>query len=664
MNALMPVTQRKMPEQDANRILLHATRFQRAAEAQRKWAEPAKKAVDYYEGRQWSAADLAKLAAEKRPALTLNKIRPIVNLVLGYQINNRSDIKFMPGYDGTGMAEIASALTHVEKEIAERNLLPFVGSEVFMDGVVAGRGFYDSRMDFSQNKLGEVKVRAQDPFSTYPDPDGLDYDLNTGAFVCTSRMVSPEEVGLFYGKSLATMVGPFMQAGGVTSGLPSGYVYAADEITPVRSFAQNSDKEFLASHYADYFHDWIDAARKSVRLVDMQHYVLTRRWFFVDLETGDQRPVPDSWTPDQVKKTLAWARAQGEPLVVQEQLVRRVRWTHLIGDVIAFDDWSPYDTFTITGFFPYFRRGTSQGLVEHLTDAQDEVNKRRSARLNLLGRASAAGWQYEKGSLDAQQKRNLERFGSTPGINIEWDSKNGSLSSPKPISIEPAQAGVVAAEKDAAQDLKEIAGVNDAAMGQVDQSIMSGRAIQARQRQALVGLEGFISNFHRSTQMLGKKHLELIQQHYTERRIIRVTGAGNTPVQVAINERTAGGIVNDVTLGSYAVAVTETPISKTFLEAQFQELMEMKQMGMPIPDDFLIDASSVERKEEMKMAVNAARQQQAAAAVAAPPAAPGKAAGPGPGGSRLGRDGGSLPAGPEPGAPPAGPSITSASPAL
>jgi hypothetical protein len=31
-------------------------------------------------------------------------------------------------------------------------------------------------------------------------------------------------------------------------------------------------------------------------------------------------------------------------------------------------------------------------------------------------------------SHDAQQKANLERYGSTPGLQVEWDSRDGKLS--------------------------------------------------------------------------------------------------------------------------------------------------------------------------------------------------------------------------------------------
>jgi hypothetical protein len=639
--------QRAIPQQDANRILLHAGRFRRASDAQRPWAETAKKCTDYLEGRQWSAADLAKLASEKRPALVINKIRPLINLVLGYFINNRTDCTFMPGFDGTGTTEIAQALTHIERQTSEMSEMSFVDAEVFLDGITTGRGFYDSRLSFKKNMLGTVTARGQDQFSTYLDPDAQEYDLNTGNFVMTSRWVSPEEVEWAYGKTICEMIGGFMQAGGVRSGMPLSLSGSSDEISPVRRFGMEED-DSQGWAYADYFHDFIDAARKSLRLLDIQHYVRTRRWFFVDLETGDRRPVPDHWTKTQIERSLAWASERGAPMVVKEDMTRRLRWTHMIGDVIAYDAWAPYDTFTLTMFAPYFRRGFTQGMVEPLLDSQDEINKRRSARLNIVGRSANGGWIYAKGALTEEQKRNLERHGSTPGVQVEWDSKDGKL--PPPSVIQPSTTPVAMAqlEQEADDAVKEIAGINDAALGMIDQAVVSGAALERRQRQTIIGLESYIANFRRTKALVGVKHLELYQQHYTEQRIVRYTGPGRTPIQQIINQRTAAGIVNDISIGTYAIDITDTPLSKTFLEAQFEELLNLKQMGMPIPDDFLIDASSVPRKEELKMALSQARQMAAAQGMPAE-----DAGGAGPGGSRVGPDGGSMPSGGEPGAPPA-----------
>jgi len=50
------------------------------------------KGFAFYVGDQWDAGDLQKLALEKRPALTINLILPIINLLAVIQRQGRQDI--------------------------------------------------------------------------------------------------------------------------------------------------------------------------------------------------------------------------------------------------------------------------------------------------------------------------------------------------------------------------------------------------------------------------------------------------------------------------------------------------------------------------------------------------------------------------------------------
>lgn len=642
-------TNRPLPRQDSAAIMLHRDRYERAAAALREWSEVAKRCVDYFEGKQWAAEDLRLLESQKRPALTINKIKPLVQLVLGYHLNNRTDIRYLPGNDSVGNAEVARVLTHLSKSISELNQLPYLSGEVFLDGVLTGRGYYDVRIDQEHNLLGDVRIKALDPFTVYPDPDGDQYDLNTCNDIRISRFVSIEEIEFFYGRQAANLVQPLM--GGSYAAFPTSIYDGLEEITPWRRFGGDGDPDSKWTTYGQTWFDWVDTARKTVRMLEIQHYVLTRRWFFVDLNTGDKKAIPDNWGRNRVNSTLSWAAEKGHPLVAQKLPTRRLRNTHMVGDVIVYDDWSPYDTMTIVPFFPYFRRGKTRGMVEDLIGPQDEVNKRRSARMNIIGRSSNGGWMYPKGSLDAQQIENLRLHGSTPGVQIEYDSKEGTLNKPEQIMPATSPIAQTQLEDDSEADLKEIAGINDSALGMIDK-VQSGRAIEARQRQTIVGLEGFIQNYSRTMELVGRKQIELIQQWYTEERIIRVIGVNGTPESIIINQKTAEGTLYNVTVGKYSVAIDESPLAKSFLEGQFEELMRMKgELMMPIPDEFIIDASSIGRKEELKNMMMIARAQEAAMAAAG--VQPPSASGPGPGGSKVGPDGGSLPGGTtEPGAPP------------
>lgn len=642
---MFDMSSRPLPRQDVELIMLLASRFERAQSGMSDWAKIATQSVDFYEGRQWTAEDLKKLRDEKRPALTINKIRPLVNLAMGYHLNNQTHDRYLPGHDGTGIAETAAALSAVSQQIDEKNEMQFIDAEVMLDGLLTGRGFYDVRLDFSKNALGDVVARAQDPFSTYLDPDGNQYDVNTGTYAGTSRWVSVEEVRQCYGEEAESYVRPLV--GGISANVMPGGIYNDGvEITPWRNFGGDQYERGLWGAFTDQVFSWVDTYRKTVRLLDMQHYQQTYRWFFVDMETGDQKPIPDSWDSRRIERVMMWAQQENVPLVIQRKSVRRLRWTHMVGDIVVFDEWSPYNSMTLIPYFPYFRRGMTQGMVEPLIDSNREINVRRSARQNIVGRSSNSGWKIPEGSLTPEMEENLERNGGRPGFVLKYRTvgPNGTtLAEPTQITPQQTPISIAELEKESASDIQEIAGINKAALGQVEQSNVSGRAIKARQQQTVIGLEGFMANYRRSKRMLGLKKLELVQSFYTEQRVIRVTGKGRSPAQVVINQKTAAGIINDVTLGDYSVKVDETSLSESFLEGQFNELMTMKAAGMPIPDEFLVEASSIGRKEELLAMLQAEREAMAAAGVPAGDAPGAKPTGTGPGGSAVGPDGGSMP---------------------
>lgn len=643
LNGTIDPLRRKLPSQNYELILMHAERYRRSSVADSIWREKAKQCVEFYEGKQWKDSDLKELEKQKRPALNINKIRPLVNLVQGYQLNNASVVTYKPSNDGSGTAETANAVSHVSKSINEQELLSFTDTEVYMDGLLTGRGFWDVRMDFARNMYGHVQAKAADNFSVYLDPDGMEYDINSGSYCGTTKWISSDEVEFFYGRQAYDLIAP-LAAGMSFSAMPTAGYDGMEEISPWRSFGGDVDRQNIWRMASEQFYDWVDPYRKSVRMLDMQHYVRAWRWFFVDLDTGDQSPIPDHYGPDEVQRALSFCRDQlKQQLIVQRKATRRLRWTHMVGDIIVYDEWSPYDTFTLVPYFPYFRRGKTQGMVENLVDIQTEINTRRSARMNITSRQSNGGWMIHKGTMTPQDEARLDTEGSRPGFKLKYDLKNNTLPPPKQLELGMQPLAHAALEKEADTDIMEIAGINQAALGQVDQAAVSGRNILARQQQTVIGLEGFTSNFHRSKRLFGIKQLALIQRFYTTERIVRVLGRNQgNPVEMIVNQVTAEGIKNNLSLGSYAVSVDEESLLASFLDGQFQELIRMKELGMPIPDDWLVDASSIGRKEELRIALAQARQQQAAMGVPPEDA---------PAGGAKDSDGGSLSKGPEPGAP-------------
>lgn len=604
---------------NADVVLMMAERFQYAQDGMSSWATRAKQCVEFFEGKQWSEGALKKLEREDRPALTFNKIAPLVRLVLGYHRNNRMDQKYLPAYDNSGSQTVAEAITRIVKQSNTENDKEYVDAEVFFDGIVTGRGYYDYRLDFERNDLGEIKIKAKDPFAIYPDPEADQYDLNEGNYVFEGRWVNLDEIEFTYGKAAAQFIWGFVHRGGYAGGLPFSLAEFTEEVTPWRRFGGES---MGGPSIQSYMANCYDPARKNIRLVDCQHYVRTWQRCIVDLETGRREPVPDSWNNERLQKLMAWceeqyrAKGKANPQRLVSRPMRRVRWTTMVGDLVVYDNWSPYETFTLVPFFPYFRRGQTRGMVEDLVDPQVEINKRRSARVDIVTRTAHAGWMYHKDGLREEEKQKLEEFGAMPGINIEWQGEAGL----KPSRIEPGVPPMAfeRLEEQATGDLKEISGINDSALGQLDR-VQSGRALEARQRQSVLAIQPYMDNNKRTNKMCGRKHLEMVQNHMTEERVFRILTDNGQVTLETINQLKAGGqILNDVTVGNYTVSVDETPLSATYLSAQFDEMITMVDKGLlpaVVIQDIAVDISSLPRKDEVKQRIQSI---QAAAGLQVP----------------------------------------------
>lgn len=103
--------------------------------------------------------------------------------------------------------------------------------------------------------------------------------------------------------------------------------------------------------------------------------------------------------------------------------------------------------------------------------------------------------------------------------------------------------------------------------------------------------------------LVAEKILELVQDFYTEERVIHVTydhDPRKPEEQVQINAvNAAGEIVNDVTRGSYDVVITTLPVRDNFDEGQFADLMDMRLNGIAIPDPIIIRHSNLAERDSI-----------------------------------------------------------------
>ncbi len=541
----------------------------------------AKKCDMYYRGDQWDEFDMQQLDDQGRPALTINTILPTINAVLAEQSSKKADIQFKPR--GGGNQDIADVLTKVYAQIADNNKLDWVEQQVFSDGLIQDRGWFDVRIDFDDHVNGEVRIEAKDPLDILIDPDAKHYDPRTWNEIFETKWMSIDEIEEQYGQKQADQLRMLAE---------TGTTLGADSM----EFEEERYGDTDEYNYGQQYPGDPENARmlRSIRVIERQYYRLKDCMFYVDPITGDKRQIPYNWTK---KKREQFADQFGLDII--EKKMRKVRWTVTADTVVLFDDWSPYDHFTLVPFFPYFRRGKPFGMVRNLLSPQEQLNKITSQELHIVNTTANSGWIVENGSLSGMTADDLEEHGAETGLVLEFN--RGST---PPAKIPPNQipTGLDRLGQKAAQNIKQISGITDAMLG-MDSPEVSGVAINAKQNRGSLLLQVPLDNLAKTRQYLAEKILHLVQAYYTEERVIQITDESDPYKprnKLRVNEMTPEGqVINDLTIGEYDVVVGTAPARDNFDEMQFAEAIELRQVGVPIPNDMIVEYSHLSRKADI-----------------------------------------------------------------
>ena len=533
-------------------------------------------------GLQWSEEDRQSLLEAGKPCFEFNQILPKVNAALGYQIANRMDIAFRPR-NGQATDDVAGTLSKVAMQVGDNVDLHWKETQVYADGLIQQRGYFEIKVDYEDSLLGEISVEALDPMDVIPDPDAKSYDPDSWSDVVVLRWMTYDEIEANYGEEARAKL----------------EVEAPDE----EDFGDDFDDE-ERNRFGDSTNIGVDRLGemtvgdgcKRVRVVDRQYWRMERAECIVT-DTGDIRPVEGM--PEQ---RIADIIAAGGFRTMRR--IRRVRWTVSTMNHILHDDWSPFNHFTIVPFFPFFRRGLTRGLVDNAVGPQQMLNKSLSQYLHTINTTANSGWITWAGTINNMRPDELEERGAESGLHIEMKAKTPQEQMPRKIQPNQIPQGLDRIVDRSAMLLEQATGINEAMMGQRGPET-SGIAIQSRQFAAQQQLSVPLDNLARTRHLLAGRMLEIIQSFYDEPRILRITETDDRgrpitqslPVNMPFEDDS--GIFNNLTLGEYDVVVTEQPMQITFENSQFVQVMEMMEKGAPIPWPFVLRYSNLAHKQEM-----------------------------------------------------------------
>ena len=545
-----------------------------------EYVKNAKKCDRFYQGggQQWDDADRAYLEEQGKPVLEVNLILSTVNALIGEQTSQRVDIVYKPKKKSD--PETAHALTAIAMAIQDDNRFEWVESQVFSDGIIGDRGFYDIRVDFSKDITGEVRITSEDPINILLDPDAKEYDPRTWSEVIKTKWFTLDEVETQYGKKARDEVEMYVHS--QTSFGSDSIEY--EEVT----FGEN-DK-----WWGEYYQHDSGRDIRRVRVIERQYRRIGDIRCFVDNETGDISEIPEMVTDERAEEI-----AQQHNLSVITKKGRKIRWTVSCDGVTIMDEWSIYRSFTIVPYFPYFRRGKAFGVVRNLLSPQEQLNKLESQELHIVNTTANSGYTLEAGTLVNMTEEELEKRGAETGLVLVH--ARGS-NPPQKIQPNTVPTGIDRMSAKSAASIREISGVREEMLGSA-KSEVSGVQLQAAQARGLVQMQVPFDNLAKTRHFVAEKMLELIQDFYTETRVFAVLDRRD-PMQgtkeVEINTPKAdGSFLNDVTLGEYSVTISTAPARDSLEETQFAQAISLREAGVAIPDDVVIQNSNLQNKNEI-----------------------------------------------------------------
>lgn len=196
-------------------------------------------------------------------------------------------------------------------------------------------------------------------------------------------------------------------------------------------------------------------------------------------------------------------------------------------------------------------RRVRYGLVRFMKDAARLKNFWRSVAAEQLGYAPKAKWIAPESAVEGREKAFREAHLSRDPLLIYND---GAEAPPTLIPPPPVEASLLQEAALNTQDMKDVTGIHDASLGMRSNEV-SGRAIQARQREGDIASLTFYDNANAAVLEAGDVINQLIPQIYDGTRTLRLIGEDEQVKFQRINDPMNPDAI-DLSVGMFDVALS------------------------------------------------------------------------------------------------------------
>ncbi len=522
----------------------------------------------FMEGDQTLWNDIyGNLPANRRRQFNFNRIRRVVNMIGGHQRRNRKSTVVLPLESGD--QETADQFTKILMNINTQEGVLETISDSFHGALVTGMNLLQVWMDYRQDPVsGNIRVDNCSYNSFLIDPFFKKSDLSDCNNIWKrSYLTKREVISLLPDKEDEIMGLQGNDSGTGRDGkfqfMPESYGYAVKNLLTYDEF-----------YYRDY--------RKQKLLVDSQ--------------TGETT----EWRTDDDKKLKEFLNTYPTISLI-ESSVPTVRLAIVVQGKVLYDGPNPLgiDQYPFVPVFAYYNPQMPyfpwriQGVVRGLRDAQYLYNRRKVIELDILESQVNSGWIYKENAL--VNPKDVFLSGQGKGLALKDEA---NMTDVQQIIAPQVPPSMIQLSEILAREVQEISGVNEELLGSASDD-KAGVLAMLRQGAGLTTLQILFDQLDHSQKLLGRIMIDLIQANYTPGKIKKIL-EGKEPAPLFYNKA----------FGRYHAVVEEGLNTTTQKQMQFAQLLQLREAGIPVPSEVLLEASTMQNKNELIQAIKRQEEKQ------------------------------------------------------
>jgi len=527
------------------------------------------------DGNLWN--DLyGNLPSHRKRQFNFNRIRPIINMISGHQRRSRKSIIAVPIENADN--ETSDQFTKVLMWCVNQESILETISESFHGALVTGMNLLQVWLDFRSDPIsGNIKVDNCSYNSFIIDPFFKKADLSDCNGIWKRSFLTKREcISLMPDKS--------------------------EDILGLSSSDSGSGQDGKFQHMPE------SRGTNNLLTYDEFYYRDYRtQKMLVDTETGESM----EWkSEDQERLDLYLARYPQVTIIEQE--VPTVRLAIVVQGKVLYDGPNPLgiDKYNFVPVFAYYNPQMSdfqwriQGVVRGLRDAQYLYNRRRIIELDILESTINTGWVYKENAL--VNPKDVFLTGQGRGLALKEEAAMTDVQQIQSPVIPPT---TIQLSELLAKEMPLISGVNEELLGSALDD-KAGVLSMLRQGAGLTTLQGLFDQLDRAQKNLGKIMIDIIQANFTPGKIKKIL-EGEEPTDQFHNKA----------FGKYHADVQDGLNTATQRQMQFAQMLQLKELGLPISPEDLLEAATLQNKDRIiknlqKSEEAAAQQQQQQAEMA------------------------------------------------